>query len=192
MNQPLCTRVVARAVDEPRGWFNIWSYITCVEIISIFEQQFEGTEACLPLEPSRPPGQPGTPQYDASLPSFYPFLSGVGSVTDNSQADILPQLFLLSVSEYVCGSSKIFSLRGIYHTDNGRGRWSNTPFPMLGSNMVFHGNCSGVNNGALNINIHTLSTSPPLSQPPLLILPLQEINAAPAANVPATFPLATY
>ncbi|KAJ3778458.1 hypothetical protein FB446DRAFT_783272 [Lentinula raphanica] len=135
------------------------------------------------------PGHPGTPEYEVSLPWFFPFLSGVGCVLDNSAAGIQPRSFLLSVSEYVRGSSKSFSLRGVYDGDNGRGRWANTPLPTLGSNMFFHGSCLGFNNGALDINIHSLNFATTLT--PTAIDPASSgsVPTVAGGNQPPTLPL---
>ncbi|KAJ3819237.1 hypothetical protein F5880DRAFT_1490010 [Lentinula raphanica] len=57
------------------------------------------------------PGDPASASYEDTLPWFYPFLTGVGTVLDNSAAGVQPRSFLLSMSEFVRGSSKTFSLR---------------------------------------------------------------------------------
>ncbi|KAJ3969669.1 hypothetical protein EV361DRAFT_951253 [Lentinula raphanica] len=133
-------------------------------------------------------GHPGTPEYEACLPWFFPFLSGVGCVLDNSAAGIQPRSFLLSVSEYVRGSSKTFSLRGVYDGDNGQGRWANTPLPTLGSNMFFHGSCLGFNNGALDINIHSLNFATTLTPSAIDPASSGSLPSVAPGNQPPTLP----
>ncbi|KAJ3826244.1 hypothetical protein F5880DRAFT_1546056 [Lentinula raphanica] len=111
------------------------------------------------------PGDPGSAGYDDSLPWFYPFLSGVGTVLDNSPTGVQPRSFLLTVSEYVRGSSRTFNVRGVYDSDNGRGRWANTPLPTVGSSMFFHASCLASHNGNLELNIHSLNFGATLTAP---------------------------
>ncbi|KAJ3710938.1 hypothetical protein C8R42DRAFT_365730 [Lentinula raphanica] len=111
------------------------------------------------------PGNPALDDYDTTIPMFYPIISGVGSVFSHSPPGTLPRSFLLSVSEYVRGSSKTFTMRGVYEGDTGRSRWTNTPLPTLRSNMCFVGSCLGYVNGILDLSIVSVNFGATLTAP---------------------------
>ena len=57
------------------------------------------------------PDDPDDEAYENSVLFVYPFLSGVKTVLERSLNGGMPRSFILSVSEYVCGTSWTFSIR---------------------------------------------------------------------------------